>query len=256
MTDKETINFQCNICGSHTHCHSSELTREPASCKVCSSTVRMRSIIHLLSLNLFGESLTIPDFPERKDLHGVGMSDWITYAEKLAHKLDYTNTFYHQEPKLDITQISENIKGSMDFIISTDVFEHVLSPISIAFTNTLSLLKKEAVFIFTVPYTKEGENTVEHFDNLHDFTIEQTDGDFILKNTSVDGTITKYNDLVFHGSCSGGAMLEMRVFSENSLLNELKNAGFKNIKIHKEPFMKYGIHWGQMDWSLPISATR
>lgn len=252
MNHKDTINFQCNICGTHNTCSLNELSRESDSCSRCHSTVRMRSIIHLLSINCFGESLILPEFPTKKEIHGVGMSDWETYANQLEEKLDYSNTFYHQEPRLDITDIKENIIGTMDFVISTDVYEHVLYPVNRAFQNTLKLLKPSGVFIFTVPFTKEGENTLEHFGQLHDFTIEQTNDKYVLKDNLPNGSVNEFRDLIFHGG--PGSTLEMRIFSEKSLLKELNDAGFKDIKIHSEPFMKYGIYWGDELWSLPITA--
>jgi hypothetical protein len=40
---------------------------------VCKSTVRARSIVHLLSIALFGHSLILRDFPVRKDIKGIGL---------------------------------------------------------------------------------------------------------------------------------------------------------------------------------------
>jgi len=250
----DLFDFQCNICGNETSCKMLDLSREVASCHVCGSTVRMRSIVHVLSTELFGESLVLPDFPCNKELHGVGMSDWDGYAKPLAKSLDYTNTYYHQEPKLDITNISEDQTGTMDFIISSDVYEHVLFPVNRAFVNTIKLLKENGVFIFTVPYSKEGEEIVEHFGQLYDFEIEKNQGEYILKDTDENGSVREFNDLIFHGG--PGSTLEMRVFSEKSLMKELSDAGFNNIKVYGEPYLKYGIYWGDVSWSLPIAARK
>ena len=61
----------------------------------------------------------------------------------------------------------------------------------------------------------------------------------------------RFNNLIFHGG--PGSTLEMRVFSERSLMNELEKSGFKNVAIYGQPFLEYGINWG-VDWSLPIAA--
>lgn len=248
------LNFQCNICGNMTSSDMSKLSREVVSCHVCGSTVRMRAIVHVLSMELFGESLTLPDFPCKPELHGVGMSDWDGYAEPLAKKLSYTNTYYHQEPKLDIINISEDIVGSMDFIISSDVYEHVLYPVGVAFQNTARLLKEDGVFVFTVPYTKKGEETVEHFGQLHDFEILQEDGQYLLRDKTDSGELREFDNLIFHGG--PGSTLEMRVFSEQSLMNEFSKANFKQVKVYGEPYFKYGIYWGNVNWSLPIAARK
>jgi len=248
------LRFRCNICGSITSSVMSKESREGGGCHVCDSTVRMRAIIHVLSTELFGESKTLPDFPCNKSLLGVGMSDWDGYAKPLSKSLDYTNTYYHQEPMLDITNISEDQMDTMDFIISSDVYEHVLFPVSRAFVNTVRLLKENGVFVFTVPYTKEGEETVEHFGQLHDFDIEKKQGDYVLKDVDEDGAVREFNDLIFHGG--PGSTLEMRVFCEKSLLKELSDAGFKHVKVYREPYLKYGIDWGDVTWSLPIAARK
>ena len=86
--------FRCNICGQPCVARIDELTRErPSSCGTCASTVRWRSIIHVLSLELFGTSLALEDFPVRRDLVGRGLSDWDGYALPLAQKFTYVNTF-------------------------------------------------------------------------------------------------------------------------------------------------------------------
>jgi hypothetical protein len=56
---------------------------------------------------------------------------------------------------------------------------------------------------------------------------------------------------VFHGGT--GLTLEMRVFSESSLLAEFRRAGFSDVTIHKTDNSDHGICWHE-DWSLPIVA--
>ena len=153
----------------------STLQRETSSCDSCGSTLRYRGVIHALSVSLFGKCLAIQDFPERQDIVGWGMTDWEAYAVRLSKKFSYTNTFYHTQPFLDITAISESDTGTLDFLISSDVFEHVSPPIMTSFANARRLLKPDGMFILTVPYVLEGE-TIEHFPNLHDFIISG-DGD-------------------------------------------------------------------------------
>ena len=245
-----SLYYRCNICGSECLSKMVELTREQPSCHNCGATVRMRAIIHVLSMELFGESLAIPDFPTRLDIRGVGMSDWIGYGMPLGKKLGYKNTYYHQEPKMDITAVDSALHGTMDFIISSDVFEHVEPPISRAFENVRKLLKPDGVLIFSVPYVKDG-CTVEHFPDLYKYEIAQKGGDYILQNITRDGGKQIYENIVFHGGC--GATLEMRVFSEISLLEEFRKACFANVKIYKASDFEHGIYW-DCNCSLPIAA--
>ena len=230
----------------------SEVEREKRSCKHCGSTVRWRQIIHLLSVELFGHSIALPDFPERPDLKGIGMSDWDGYSEPLANKCNYQNTYFHQEPRLDITNIDPALEGQFDFVISSEVFEHVPTPVSRAFDNVHRLLKPGGVLIFTVPYILTGE-TIEHFPELYDYQLIETDGRYILKNVTQTGVTQVFEDLIFHGG--DGATLEMRVFSESSLIEQFQQAGFQDIKIPKDPCFEHGIY-SPHHTSYPMSVRK
>ena len=244
------LQFRCNVCGEVCQAHMSLLSREQDSCHNCGSTVRMRAMIHTLSEELFGESLALPDFPLRKGIKGYGMSDWEGYARPLAEKLNYTNTFYHAEPHLDITDISPELEGSLNFLISTDVFEHVAPPVSLAFSNARSLLKEGGVFVFSVPYKLQGE-TIEHFPELFDYRIERRDSMPTLINKTRDGRHQEFQDLVFHGG--PGETLEMRVFSQSSLRKELAQAGFTSIEFYARHYFEFGIYWPYFS-GVPIAA--
>jgi SAM-dependent methyltransferase len=245
--------FICNICGCKNITRLKFLNREQPSCRCCGSKVRMRALINLLSTTLFHQSLIIQDFPINKDIRVIGLSDWEEYAQRLQNKLNYTNTFFHHEPKLDIMNIQENDFLSLDVLMSSDVFEHVLPPIEKAFNNAFDLLKPDGTLLLTVPYTLD-ETTVEHFPELHKFDIfTDKNGVKIIRNQTRDGQTQIYNNLIFHGG--EGETLEMRIFSKAGLIKILKDAGFVKIKFHEEPVYKYGIVWKQ-PWSLPITAKK
>ncbi len=246
-----TLTFRCNVCGDVRDVEVSRLSREVSSCS-CGSTVRMRGVVRVLSLELFGRSMPIAEFPQRKDLEGVGLSDWEGYAQRLARKLTYRNTYLHKEPRLDITAIDGYAPHALDFIISSDVFEHVPPPVGRAFENAHTLLKPGGLLVLTVPYHGEpGTKTLEHFPELHEFELVTENGRRQLRNTTRDGRREVFDDLCFHGG--EGETLEMRVFAEESLREDLARAGFKDVKIHGEPDFAHGIYWTQ-SWSLPISA--
>ncbi|MBA2743868.1 MAG: class I SAM-dependent methyltransferase [Chthoniobacterales bacterium] len=148
-----------------------KLGRDEASCGTCSSTGRERAIIRALSVELFGEVLVLPDFPARPNIRGSGMTDSGRYAARLAEKFGYQNTFYHQEPHLDITMtVATDLAESHDFIISSEVFEHIAPPVERAFENVYKILRPGGVFILTVPYGLQAA-TIEHFPELEDFTV-------------------------------------------------------------------------------------
>lgn len=250
----DLINYTCNICGKINTAIAVELAsnREAQSCVHCRSSLRMRSIIDALSSRLFNDSLALPDFPVDLSIKGIGMSDWEGYSVPLSQKLSYTNTYYHKEPKLDIINIDSESEGKYDFIISSDVFEHIPPPVSRAFRNTHKLLKPGGIFILTVPYEKTGE-TREHFPDLYDYHLEKNSTKERLINVTRDGERQVFENLVFHGG--DGFTLEMRMFSEPSLIKELEAAGFTDIKIHYGPCAKFGIVW-PISYALPVSARR
>jgi SAM-dependent methyltransferase len=244
------LTFQCNICSAPNVRQVSALQRETSSCDSCASTLRYRGVIHALSVSLFGKCLAIQDFPERPDIVGWGMTDWEAYAARLSKKFSYANTFYHTQPFLDITAISESDIGTLDFLISSDVFEHVSPPIMTSFANARRLLKPHGIFVLTVPYVLEGE-TIEHFPNLHDFVISGEGDDRTLINTTRDGNRETFSGLVFHGGA--GSTLEMRVFTKESLLSNLSAAGFSQVSIFADPCFEHGVYFWEK-WSLPIVA--
>lgn len=246
------LQFICNICNTHNDVALARLDREKRSCTHCASSVRTRAMIHLLSMALFDQSLAIDDFPVSPRLRGIGLSDWPGYANRLPHKLGYVNSYYHQEPKLDITNVPPERFGSCDFLISTDVFEHVLAPVSAAFSGAYNLLKPGGAMMFSVPFTNHGHATVEHFDALHDFEVIEDEGAYRLVNRRADGHVDTYDNLKFHGG--PGSTLEMRLFCRESLLDELQNAGFQ-VELFDHPVESRGIVW-QQSWSVPLLARK
>ena len=116
-----SVDFTCNVCGlSVEQCPEASLDRETPSCPGCGSSVRQRSIVHLLSLAVHGRSLPLPDWPVKLDVAGLGLSDWAGYADRLSAKVDYKNTFIHKEPFLDIVSPGAADVGRYDFLISSD----------------------------------------------------------------------------------------------------------------------------------------
>ncbi len=251
----EWLSFRCNICETDCRARLEQLERETPSCTQCGSTVRFRAIVSVLSRELFGASLSMSEFPQRRDIRGIGLSDWEGYAGVLKSKLSYQNTYLHQEPLLDITNVPESMEGTLDFIISSDVFEHVVPPVSSAFENARRLLKPGGFMILTVPYvTGAGVATVEHFPRLHEYqTIPRKDGSWAVLNTTSDGVSEIFENVTFHGGA--GLALEMRLFSEEGLLRDLEAAGFRNVSVADEPDYTAGVFWTDA-WSLPLVARK
>lgn len=189
------LTFRCNICGGANTIPLAELTREEGACSACKANVRSRAMIHLLSLRLFGRSLTVGEFPaSAMGLKGIGMSDASMYSERLAARLAYTNTFFHKEPRLDIHKPDECLWGRNDFIVASDVLEHVSPPVSQAFFNLRRLLKKGGILVLSVPFRLDGR-TIEHFPELHDYSIRKRGTNHVLLNRTADGRSQEFREL-------------------------------------------------------------
>lgn len=245
-----SFSFRCNICGHQNAVRLNELDRESPTCSWCESNMRFRSLVHVLTETLHGDSAKLSDLAQRKDVIGIGMTDARIYADLLSEKFDYTNTFYHQEPLLDITKSDSRWTGKCDFVITSDVFEHVPPPISVAFSNLRALLKPQGFVVFSVPFGLAAE-TKEHFPDLNDFRLMQETGSWVLHNTTSVGKNERFGDLVFHGG--RGCTLEMRLFSLSGLTREFKNAGFSSMEVMSSPCWEHGIYWRE-PWSATILA--
>lgn len=244
------ITFTCNLCGTSNVVEA--IPWETSTCTGCGSNVRMRTLIYMLALELFGEALPLPEFPQYGHIKGIGMSDALCYATLLAEKVNYTNTFYDRQPYLDITESHPEQYSAYDFILSSDVFEHVAPPIDRAFEEAFRLLKPNGFLCITVPSVIADE-TIEHYPELHQYSVVELAGEHVLINRKQDKTLEIHGNLVFHGGI--GATLEMRLFAQADLVRKLRAAGFSDVVLQMEPVEQFGIVFDG-PWSRPLVARK
>jgi len=243
------VSFVCNICGRFNQVE--QFATEPATC-ACGSNVRIRALIHLLSMELFDRSLTLAEFPKLKSIRGIGMSDKEGYAAILAEKFDYTNTYYDREPRLDFTETHTEHYGTCDFILSADVLEHIAPPVERALEETSRLLKPHGFLGITV-YCNPSDVLREHFPDLHTYRTVALGDSLILVNRRADGGLEIREDLVFHGGT--GETLEMREFGITSLKLKLLGAGFREVHLLTADIPSHGILFDD-DVSQPLLARK
>ena len=252
----ESVRFQCNLCGRENVVATSRIGREIASCAQCLSTVRLRTMAHLVTRELLGVDRALADLPQHRHIAGIGLSDDERVAPRLAKVFDYQNTFFDAEPRLDITAVPPERRARYDFVTSSDVFEHVLPPVQRAFAGARALLKRGGICVLTVPFTLEPD-TQEHFPDLFEWHLERHDGAWQLHNVTRDGRTQTFRGLVFHEDLGDdgkpGTALEMRVFSRAALEREFLAAGFSRVRIAAEPCPRFGIAWPE-PWSVPMVA--
>ena len=234
--------FTCNICGHENNDPSAIVHREMLPCAVCRSTPRFRGIVYAFQQHVYGDiSAPLDSMAPRRELSGIGMSDWDRYASELERIASYRNTFYHQDPFLDITDSESSVQyQDLDFVISSDVLEHVHRPVIDSFRNVRKMLKPGGWFILSVPYL-EGYETLEHYPHLKDYRIIDVAGTWVVVNKRADGQVEMHERPIFHGG--EGNVLELRVFGEGDLFATLRGAGFAEI-VDLEPEMEeIGYVW-------------
>ena len=216
--------------------------------------MRVRALIAMLSREVFGIELALPEFPVMKGIRGIGMSDSPELASRLAEKFDYTKYVLSSGSVLrhHATGGAGSEAGRYDFILSSEVMEHIPPPVEKGFETLCRLLQPDGLLLLTTPYTNDGK-TKEHFPELHEYALASPGGHSVLVNRRRDGTIEIFDHLMFHGG--PGSTLEMRVFSEESLRNLLAQAGFREIHIATENSPAFGVEHGET-WSLPIAARK
>jgi SAM-dependent methyltransferase len=246
---EQPVVFTCNVCGAPRRV--ADFATEPATCG-CGSNVRVRALVHLLSMELFGRGLPLPDFPRLKSIRGLGMTDKPAYAEILAEKFDYTNTYYDRPPRFDFTAPHPDLHGTCDFILSADVLEHVAPPIERTLEEIHQLLKPNGFLAATVPCTRS-DVMREHFPDLHQYRVVRLGDSEVLVNRRRDGGLEIRQDLVFHEG--PGAVLEMRQFGLSGLRTRLLAAGFREVHFLTAEVPHAGILFDD-DVSQPLIARK
>lgn len=171
-------------------------------------------------------------------IRGIGLSDTHFIETQLSQYFDYTNTFLHKQPILDITEQNQKF-SELDFILSSDVFEHIPPPVERAFSSSYAMLKPGGVCVLTVPYRPGDQQTIEHFPSLHKWKIKNSRTGPYIKNVNRNGNIEIFENLIFHGG--DGLTLEMRLFSERDIIRLAKEAGFREVTVLREAFPLIGI---------------
>lgn len=249
--------FICNICGSAVADLSSPLDPEGSLCGNCGSNIRLRALGALTANALFGEPLAFRDF-RSTPLAGLGVSDSPIFASYLQRVLpNYTNTQFDRELTnrkvsfLDIKNPPPRFIGTADVVTCSEVLEHVEPPVQPAFDALFELLRPGGTLILTLPYTLE--RTVEHFPELHEWSIKRSGHQRLLLNRTRAGAVQELHDLRFHGG--GNDVLEMRVFGLADITEHLRHAGFVDVQIQDTNVHRHGIVF-RYSWSLPITARR
>lgn len=126
--------------------------------------------------------------------------------------------------------------SNLDYLISSDVFEHTPPPVDMPFANCRKMLRKGGILILSVPVASE---YVEHFPELNSFKVFETKSGYVLANATAAGKLQIHQGLRFHGG--PGSTLEMRIFSEEKVVRLLADNGFGQVLKIEASHPEYGI---------------
>jgi SAM-dependent methyltransferase len=233
--------FRCNICGAE-GAITSPPHRELVCCKACGSNARLRGIAFAVQSAILRRSDPLHVASPQKNLRGVGFSDHQCCAKEFERLFSYVNTYYHAEPRLDLmNRMQMESFGPVDFVVCSDVLEHVPPPAIEAFENLRRLVRIGGPLILSVPYL-EGYETIEHYPHLDRWNIIDAGGEFFVDNIPPGQTIVeRHRNPQFHGG--PGQVLEMRVFGEGDLVARLKYAGFDSVQFIEPTMPEIGYVW-------------
>ena len=186
--------FVCNACGRSCVFREEHYDDSDAlSCPGCGSNVRFRWIIHRLSLELFGRSIPLPEFPRRKSIRGLGLTDPELISHVLARRFSYRNTHLTSAPKFDV-RCDDSPVGPLDFLIASEVFEHVEPPVSRAFENAFRILSDSGILLFTAPWVFDGDPAMA-IGELHDWNLQRGPNGREIVNRKPDGAVERIGNL-------------------------------------------------------------
>jgi len=214
--------FKCVFCENKAFIDLEVVHREEHSCPNCGSSVRQRTVAHIVNKIL-------EFWPSKRAVNVVGLSDAPVLAEYLRKipGVKYVNTFLDENPRLDIENPPKSMIGAVDILISSDVLEHVMFPISKSLVGSARLLSRRGVLILTVPYHVVGPS-VEHYPWMVRYRVDLETDPPEVTGFDQSGKEFIISDPIFHGG--PGNTLEMRHLNLSVILDELKKAGFSSVE--------------------------
>ena len=206
-------------------------SREGMFCEKCQSNWRVRACAIGVQLGTGRPPAPFPDFASDYSWRGIGTSDHMALAGALSMKFDYTNSYYHRYPRLDLLNIPDELQHHFGFVICSDVLEHVPDPVDPALSGIAHLLGDHGFAILSVP---TGETTSEYYPNI------ATWNEFYDRVEWVDTSGEEHidNDPEFHGG--PGQTLAFRRWGAQDFCTRVQTAGFERI-MEIPPYPELGV---------------
>jgi len=158
--------WDCVVCGRPAmRDPGAPVDREGDLCTSCGSTWRIRAIALGALLGLGLPRLPLPRQSPDWSRRALGVSDSVVLSAALGSRVDYTNSYYHRFPRLDLLDVPPDVHGTMDLVTCSDVLEHVPPPADRALTGVAALLRPGGAAVLSVPCDEHG-STREFYPGL------------------------------------------------------------------------------------------
>jgi len=213
--------FTCVVCGRTSR--SGLPGRESMQCHRCGATWRARAMVLGVLQSLSYSNTALRNVREDWSIRGLGTSDDIKIAKQLVNKFDYVNTYYHKGPKLDLTDVDPQWRECAQFVICSDVLEHVPPPTHFAIEGLYSVVASGGAAIISIPYTT-ADTTIEFYPKLE---RDEVQGNQVIWHDS-NGVQHFDDNPEFHGGA--GQTLAFRVWSLAKFEEALLRAGFSSVE--------------------------
>jgi SAM-dependent methyltransferase len=210
------------------------VSREGMLCEKCLSNWRVRACAVGVQLALGRPPAPFPDFAADYSWRGIGTSDHMALVGALSMKFDYTNSYYHRYPRLDLLNIPDELQHHFGFVVCSDVLEHVPDPVDPALSGIADLLADHGFAILSVPTEGIGASTAEYYPNIA--TWKEFDDRVEWVDTSGEEHID--NNPEFHGG--PGQTLVFRMWDAQDFCTRVQAAGFKRI-VEIPPYPEFGV---------------
>lgn len=212
--------WTCIVCGEHHAGPPPDIRREGGFCPSCQSSLRNRATVLALLYGLAYEPQPIADLPEDWSRRGVGCSDHVATAGRLAGRMSYTNTYYHRYPRLDVLRPPEDLLGELEFVICSNVMEHVEPPHQRGYEGLYAVLRDGGFAVVSIPVFDQ-PHSFEHYPGMARY--ELLDGPAV-RWWDQDGVVHLDQDPEMHDG--EGLVLAFRRFAPADEAAALERAGF------------------------------
>ena len=188
------------------------------TCRGCSATWRHRAVALALTAGLGLRMAPLAGLEPDRSRRGLGLSDAMPLAGVLSSRFQYVNSYYDEFPRVDLTAVSDDLRGAFEFVTCSDVLEHVPPPADLALRGLADLVRPGGCAVVSVPALPEG--TLEYYEGLVDFEI---DG---LSVRWRDAAGAEHVDLTPEFHLGQGQTLAFRFWGAADLRRRLAAVGF------------------------------